>query len=267
MIKTKLHKMLDEYRQSCRETLALGHKTVRPIDFYDKFDGPYPHYIIDENADNVLRSDAAIETLNALADAGLAHLPHEMCLIEATCYEKDTDVSGRGVLLCTEVADKHFKVDALFYMGDAMFGISHVASIKIEGHEWVVNDAPAKSIAAFLVYLVGALILMTHTRGMAREVVTAECLRKFNKARTKLGRPTVRPYTVLKIGTVYDREGKAHTYSLGCKMRPHLRKGYIRNQRVGVGRTQTKPTWVSPTFVNYVEGDPVPTAPPIVVQA
>ena len=66
-------------------------------------------------------------------------------------------------------------------------------------------------------------------------------------------RPRAYDYiTTIKIGKITetmrsDGDGQS-------SVRPHLRRGHIRNQRVGKGLEEVKPIFISPVFVNADEG-------------
>ena len=58
--------------------------------------------------------------------------------------------------------------------------------------------------------------------------------------------------TVIKIGKITETlEG--HGLS-GKQMRPHLRRGHVRNQRHGEGRAEVKKVFIAPVFVNADKG-------------
>ena len=57
--------------------------------------------------------------------------------------------------------------------------------------------------------------------------------------------------TTIKIGKItetYRSEGDGQS-----SVRPHLRRGHIRNQRVGKGLTEVKPIFIQPCFINADE--------------
>ena len=58
--------------------------------------------------------------------------------------------------------------------------------------------------------------------------------------------------TTIKIGKITETmrfDGDGHG-----SVRPHLRRGHIRNQRVGKGLEEVKPIFIHPVFVNADEG-------------
>jgi hypothetical protein len=66
-------------------------------------------------------------------------------------------------------------------------------------------------------------------------------------------RPRAYDYvTTIKIGKITETmrsDGGGQS-----SVRPHLRRGHIRNQRVGKGLEEVKPIFISPVFVNAEEG-------------
>lgn len=58
--------------------------------------------------------------------------------------------------------------------------------------------------------------------------------------------------TIIKVGKITETlEG--HGIS-GRQMRPHLRRGHVRNQRHGEGRAEVKKVFIAPVFVNADKG-------------
>lgn len=58
--------------------------------------------------------------------------------------------------------------------------------------------------------------------------------------------------TTIKIGKITETMRSEGDGS--ATVRPHLRRGHIRNQRVGKGREEIKPIFIQPVFVNADEG-------------
>jgi hypothetical protein len=66
-------------------------------------------------------------------------------------------------------------------------------------------------------------------------------------------RPRAYDYiTTIKIGKITETMRSDGDGQGG--VRPHLRRGHIRNQRVGKGLEEVKPIFISPVFVNADEG-------------
>ena len=94
-----------------------------------------------------------------------------------------------------------------------------------------------------------------HTRGVRKDAIPAP--EKLNKARAARGLGPIREHTVIRIGHVYDREGRAHAYSEGSRspMRVHWRRAHTRRQHYGARREHVKTVLIQACLVNYEGGD------------
>lgn len=71
-------------------------------------------------------------------------------------------------------------------------------------------------------------------------------------ARLGIGKSKYLSTTTLRIGEVVEREGKSlHT---NTHVRPHLRRGHIRNQRYGANLSLSRQVFIEAVFVNADEG-------------
>jgi hypothetical protein len=113
-----------------------------------------------------------------------------------------------------------------------------------ERHNRLVDGIRA---TVFYALVFGALVW--RTKGMEQLKVNAP--EKLNKARGKRGKSLVRGYTLLRIGHVYGRDGKAVKVSEGDPRPIHWRCGHFRNQRHGPGLTQSHRVWIDPILVNF----------------
>jgi hypothetical protein len=128
-------------------------------------------------------------------------------------------------------------------MGDAGFGF----------------DSTLTSVAVL------AATAILSAKGTKREMVPAPA--KLNTARAKTNKPPIPQHVVIKIGEVFDKNGKAHAFGHRSP-RPHLRRGHIRQQAYGPHHSERKQIFINPVWINYVPFDDETTpAPMITVKA
>lgn len=95
-------------------------------------------------------------------------------------------------------------------------------------------------------YLVDMLTVLLATKNTERKTVVNDPL-----SRTKRVRDDAKHYpttTTIKIGKITETERGGS--GRGGPVRPHLRRGHLRNQRVGSGRSEVKRIFIQPCFVN-----------------
>lgn len=91
------------------------------------------------------------------------------------------------------------------------------------------------------------LIVLLGTRNIVKEI------KRSGLARLGIGKSKKRyEYTTtLKIGRIeIEAETETASSSTGIKVRPHLRRGHIRNQRFGPNNELKTQIWIKPVFVN-----------------
>lgn len=98
---------------------------------------------------------------------------------------------------------------------------------------------------------------------------------KLNKARVRSGKSPISSHTVIRLGYVYDREGRKVPLTEANRTMPiHLRAGHMRNQPHGDAyraahpevQGDSHPVWIPPILVNYKDGDAVPVPKPRIVR-
>jgi hypothetical protein len=104
-------------------------------------------------------------------------------------------------------------------------------------------------------------LLMLNIKGIDKAHVEPTAL---NRARAKAGKTRVPTHTVLRIGVVYDRAGRA--VSGGALGRVYFVPGHARNQAYGPKWQFHRVIYVQPFIANYHEGDEAPTPLPRVVK-
>lgn len=199
-------------------------------------------------------------SINALIEADLLRLPYDPIVIEFSA----TTLFRRFVLL--QQQDKNFLAHSFFIrLSDESFYQASTDAVCTVDKEFmqvnnVVDDQDGQSIAVAC----AMALLFLNVKGLDKEVITPVGL---NKVRVKSGKPAVPTVTTVRIGTVYDREGRAAAGGhSGKKMRVHLRAGYTRNQHYGPENSLTKIVYIPPCVVNYSPGDAMPAMPEKVIR-
>ncbi len=95
-----------------------------------------------------------------------------------------------------------------------------------------------------------ALIVLLATRNVEKNRV--ENTRSSASAKRRNASQYASYTTTIRIGQITKSYGASD--GSGGPKRPHLRRGHVRNQRVGEGRKDTKQIFISPIFVNADKG-------------
>ena len=289
-IGTKLHKALDYAK-------AQG----LPIQYDILTAGlSVPHYCIDRSIIDLFRSGAAILSVDAMFQAGVAHLPFPKMLVELwtgnpwryflLLEELDPEENGGQIVGCELV---ELVNDGIWPRTMAMdFAYSQnstkpdlevfnriVEDMRLappdDGEDvrtpdgrypsWHVRftDDTRPDILPHAAAAISAAMLMTHINGLAREKVEVG---KLNKARAASGKREIPEHTIVRLGHVYDRSGQKHAIGSGHTMPIHMRAGHVRNQAHGPGMKLRKLVWIEPVLVNYRDGTDLPKPPRKVVK-
>jgi hypothetical protein len=92
----------------------------------------------------------------------------------------------------------------------------------------------------------------------------------------KTNKPPIPQHVVIKIGEVFDKNGKAHAFGHEPRARtyvrgpaptsadPHLRRGHIRQHAHGPQHSERKQISINPMWINYVPPDDETTPAPTV---
>lgn len=95
--------------------------------------------------------------------------------------------------------------------------------------------------------------LMVNSRGIAKDTVPARD--KLNKSRTARGAPPIRGYTLVRIGTVYEADGKTAASGTAARQMPvRWRAGHYRHVPVGPRGTGRKQVYIEAVLVNGAAG-------------
>lgn len=216
-----------------------------------------PKFCIDIDVVKLLERDSVEKSIMAILKAGIGRLPYSPLLVEFSpphihdpsryfILLREHTHEGRDVIIahaaCLGVHDTELVVVA-----DAMpmrlteEGIVVSALGKDDAMTW----AAATGVALAL--------LMLNTKGIEKEHIHTG---RINKARRKAGdgRKPIPEYTVVRIGTIYDRAGKGHSVTgTGRHMPVHMRAGHTRHQHFGKGNEDVKIIYIPPCIVNFTD--------------
>jgi hypothetical protein len=219
------------------------------------------HYSIGADVVDMLTREDVGRSIRAMIEAGIARLPHAPILIE---YSAVGTMVRRFVLL--NEAEDGFSAECATLVRDQMADISpskvrvtltgdHGLSV---GRHSDLNEAHAVAFAAAIA------LLMLNVKGIDKELIETA---KLNQARVKRGRIPVPAHTVVRIGTNYDRSGRALSAGSRGPMPVHMRAGHTRMQACGPEHADRKPIYIPPVLVNYREDGVMPVAPKRLVKA
>jgi hypothetical protein len=112
---------------------------------------------------------------------------------------------------------------------------------------WISADKPASED---LQYFADFLVVLLATRGVVKETSSSKL------AKLGIGKSRPQTTTTLRLDrTLTDAAGNV----AGRHVRPHLRRGHIRNQRYGPEMSLSKKIWIGPCMVNVdVDAEPAP---------
>lgn len=264
MIRSRLHKLLDVLRpedtanwpQADRVKLVADYAEFRLAVTRD------PLYIFDDDIVSLLvDGESSQKSMNALAEAGLMHIPYPAMTVQLTLKLED----GRspftwfhslreredGVFLTRSIwlheSGRHCRPYTCEMIGEA-------ASFKVDITS-AADEREARIQAQSAGCAIRCAVLMTHIQGLDREHVPAPAA--LNKQRERSGKGAVHAYNYIHVGRVLDSEGRSHERggSTGRHMPVHMRAGHNRRQHYGEGNTETKIIWIPPVLVNYKAGE------------
>ena len=177
------------------------------------------------------------------------------------CLVKGADGREFGAVLPHTAAFNVFENDKAPEKSDERLALK-VSLAALEPDDEAVGERHNRLVQGIRATVFYALVfgaLVWRTKGM--EQLKVDAPEKLNKARGKRGKPLVRGYTLLRIGHVYGRDGKAVKVSEGDPRPIHWRCGHFRNQRHGPGLKESHRVWIDPILVNFAgEGQgPRPT--------
>lgn len=211
---------------------------------------PVPHFSLAPDLVAVMTREDVQKSILAMVEAGIARLPFAPTLIEFSLSEKVRRfvlVDEHEAGFTAEVATLHS--DRLADVSASKVAIRVTATgLGVEGHR---DEAEGIAVA----FAVSAALLMLNIKGVEKQVVQVD---KLNRARGRLGRTRVPSHTLVRIGTIFDRQGRGESAGTGRKMPVHLRAGHVRNQACGPELSEHRPVYILPVLVNYRDGEAEP---------
>ena len=206
---------------------------------------------------DTLRFDTIYETATDLYELGLLKPPYEEFDIQAALGTKvmsmifigvppDLDLPAKTFTFRYTCNMKNGSVWERIKFGDKFYSIDQLAT-KANKDAGVNREDFIKEVGHISMFLLNSLMVLLATKNAAK---TTEKIKKHGPKSRK--RPREYDYiTTIKIGKITETcrsEGDGQS-----SVRPHLRRGHIRNQRVGKGLTEVKPIFIQPCFINADE--------------
>src|SRR5262245_43173599 len=247
-----------------------------------------PHYIADRNIVELSFRPDVVKSMRAMQRAGIRELPFDPVMVEytKTSVWKDTEINVNVwvrlqssplfgpcltplpydilsyVVAMTAIPRENDDEDLLYsvLLSDpyAPVAISWVNPENEKGNTpfvvWKEGDDDISDKARhdrhmrlMSVEAMNIAYMMLNTRGLATRHVDCAAM---DRARERHGKPRIGSYSVIHIGTIYDRHGKGHA-ATGYHMPVHYRAGHIRQQPCGPKLSKVKPVFIKPCIVNY----------------
>ena len=216
-------------------------------------------FTIDDTIWDSLDTKAVLETGSDLQKMGLFRLPFPKVDVQVHMNEKATN----KILMSNSYKSSFKTIVFRFFthadnpdMYDFEFKYKHefltMDQIEFSTRVRGISPEEAKKVLEGIEYLSKAIltffIVLLATKNADK---VTEAIKKHGPKSRK--RPRAYDYiTTIKIGKITetmrsDGDGQG-------SVRPLLRRGHIRNQRVGKGLEEVKPIFISPVFVNADEG-------------
>lgn len=224
-----------------------------------KYDQAAKYYIQNDVVDLITKEDG-MKSVQALIEAGICRLPFDPMMVEFAA----TPEIRWLILLEEQGEDKKFdflcQCIFLHLTTGKTYYSSRNAELYMTNEGFMVDNVNSKQDGHAAVCALTTCLLLLNTKGIEKEVIHPT---KLNIARAKSGKMQIPKVTTLRIGTVYDRDGKGHRVGPSGPPRVHLRAGHTRRQHHGPGNSQTKIVYIAPVLVNYNPelGDEVPKLP------
>lgn len=252
-VATHLHRMIEvadtlpDDRHGVKAMLAVMTRT--------------PIFVITKEVMVFADSPTLQPSLWAMVEAGVARLPYPEMVIE---YEPGKTVSGqpvRALVLLKQLPGMEVQASLVAMHADTNGGrILRKSRVPVEVALQPGNFSFSKTFDDYVMDCIGVAIeialLLVMTRGIERHPVD---IARLNKRRQERGKIAIPNHSIIRIGRVVTRDGRSIPYDPRSSMPIHWRRGHVRNQFYGPGRSQHRPVYIEPVLVNYKPGDEAPT--------
>lgn len=276
MIHTKVHRIVAALKRHTIKNKVIA----QLVDMLVQAMPGVPTYVLTDELIQALEPKAMVATAMALMDAGVARLPHEHMLVELD----QKNVAGKTIRCCIWITEESVGTWLCYMTGidenDEVYVMDtgvritlrrpveddhqylKAQNIDLETTKYVFEVKPPRDGVDYVaVYAIQAMLLMSHTRGVAKETID---VRKLNKARAAKGKTPIPAYTIYRVGHVYTPRGERVTFAPGVKRIPHLRAGHVRKQKYGPGFSQERLVFIEPILVNCESADEITHKPRVV---
>jgi hypothetical protein len=207
-----------------------------------------------KNVWNGLTFEDVIETSSAMKELDLFHPPTSIfdieCPSDAMSVYADDGVGPMEHEILDQIichynlseppVDNHF--DITFVSQGKYLRMTHASY-----PNYFKEDVLRGVYNNFYIFLIHVLIVVLASRNIEKRPRVNDA-----RSRNHQEREDSKKYdltTTIKIGAITEYIG-SNGNSTGRTMRPHLRRGHIKNVRVGEGRKETKKVFIQPCFVN-----------------
>jgi len=188
--------------------------------------------------------DTILDTATALEKAGLDQPPYAVFDIQATLNHKIMARLFSGWDKFITRAHPPARTFTFRYEYDKE---NNHLTTRLKINESWLDRQNIEKICKLSSFLNHTLFALLATKNASK---TTEKIKKHGPKSRK--RPREYDYiTTIKIGKITETQrgdGDGHS-----SVRPHLRRGHIRNQRVGKGLSEVKPIFIQPCFINADE--------------
>lgn len=224
------------------------HKLYELIDPCDWPEESEHHYVMGQDLMLAMGRDDVQRAIKEMIDADMARLPFAEILVEFSV------TPGVTRFLWLSETLHGFRAKTIMLTSSGLATVPTDAPIVTMLHgDFAVQHCDDARDAQAIALGTSFGLLMLHTRGIEKTRIDPAAL---NKARANAGKPEVPTHTVLRIGVVYDRQGKP--VAAGKRGPCYLRPGNSRNQAYGPQWSLHRWIYVEPHLVNYRDGDALP---------